>query len=239
MTHYRSFWKQSSPPVIWPVQWSSPPVTRLVLAKPNVTTTWWQHKTLKQQLMKTSDTCKTKPNKTKVSFRLPFTPSIQETDCAYSTTHQLGLHGNYITKASWNQIPHYTNFAFYTVCTYVLKVYMQRPWTCIRIHAYFILGFDCDLTHDTTSCDTAEHDATQWHDMRRDSTRPIKSVRPINQLNQFDQLNQFLVKSRAESHHTVVKLCHIMIMVDPQMSTTGFRCNESICDITYQNNHTT
>ena len=35
--------------------------------------------------MKTINICITKPNETKAWFRLPFTPSHQETDQAYST----------------------------------------------------------------------------------------------------------------------------------------------------------
>jgi len=39
----------------------------------------------KQQLMKTTNTCGTKPSETKAGFRSPFTPSGQEVDRACST----------------------------------------------------------------------------------------------------------------------------------------------------------
>jgi len=51
------------------------------------TTTKWQHKPT-QQLLNTTNICKTKPNETKSWFRSPFTPSSQKTDWAYSTAHE-------------------------------------------------------------------------------------------------------------------------------------------------------
>jgi len=54
-------------------------------SKTNIITTKSQQKTPKQQSVKTTNTCKTKPNETIAWFRSPFAASGQEMDRAYST----------------------------------------------------------------------------------------------------------------------------------------------------------
>ena len=55
------------------------------------TTTKWRHKKPKQQLMKTTNICRTKPNETQGWFRSTFMPPGHETDCAYSTAPQVHM----------------------------------------------------------------------------------------------------------------------------------------------------
>jgi len=52
-------------------------------SKTSITTIKWQHKKPKQQLTKTTNISKTKPDETKAWFRAPFTASGQETDWAF------------------------------------------------------------------------------------------------------------------------------------------------------------